>query len=330
MAKDRFEKVMQTLDLAVHLQTKRLGMTTKEIAEHLGDSIRTVQRLMRVMEYYFPQMEIKLGDNNEKRYHIPNGTFDKLIAFSVDEMMALEIAAQKIDLRDYEDDAKLVRSAIRKIQALMKPDDRNRIAPDLESLLQAEGLIAFPGPRRSIPTEHVSTLREAIKGGNVCEVHYTKRDGTKRYEKIHPYGFLYGHRHYLVAHNPAREDNQLRKIILSSIKKVILTNAMFEVQEEFDLQAYARQSFGVYFDEIYDVEWLFDKETAEIAKDYIFHPEQIIKESNDGTLAVKFKAAGLQEMAWHLTSWGKHVSVISPPELKELMETRQVEWDVLP
>ncbi len=330
MEKDRFEKVMQTLDLAVYLQSKRMGMTTKEIAEHMGDSVRTTQRLMRSMEYYFPQMEVFTDGNSAKRYRIPNGNFHDLIAFSLDELTALETAAQKIELKDYEDDAKFVRSAIKKIHALMEPNDRNRIGADLESVLRAEGLIASPGPRRAIPSKHVTKLREAIKGGNVCEVNYTKRDGTERNEKLYPYGFLYGHRHYLVAHNPAREDNHLRKIILSSIEKITLMEDFFEVPESFDLQAYSHQSFGVFFDKLYDVEWLFTKKAAPVAKDFIFHPEQSLKENSDGTLTIIFTAAGLQEMAWHLTHWGKNVSVISPLELRDIMEAQQIEWDNLP
>ncbi|WCL55544.1 helix-turn-helix transcriptional regulator [Gimibacter soli] len=330
MTSDRFEKVMRTLDLAVTLQFRHVGMTTREIADHMDEDIRTTQRLMRSMEYYFPQLDIQTGDNGVKRYRIPNGTFDKLIGFSIDELMALETAAQKIDLKGYEDDAKLVRSSIRKIKALMKPDERNRISPDLESLLQAEGLIASPGPRRAIPTEHVSTLREAIKGSSVCELYYTKRDGTKRCERVHPYGFLYGHRHYLVAHNPVRADGKLRKIILSSIEKVLLTDEMFEVPEGFCLQEYAHQSFGVYFDQVYDVEWRFDPDAASTARDYIFHPDQTAQANDDGSLTIKFKAAGLQEMAWHLIRWGRHVTVMSPPELKSLIENRQIDWDILP
>ena len=330
MAEDRFEKVMRTLDLAVHLQSKRTGMTTKEIAEHMGDTLRTIQRLMRSMEYYFPHLEVVVGENNEKRYRFPNGTFHKLVAFSLDELTAMETAAQKIELMDHEDDAKLIRSAIRKIQALMNPDDRNRIGPDLESILRAEGLIASPGPKRAIPSEHVSALREAIKGGNECEVHYTKRDGTKRCERLHPYGFLYGHRHYLVANNPARRDTPIRKIVLSSIEKVTLTDSLFEMPSDFDLQTYSHQSFGVFFDKVYDVEWIFSEAAATVAGDFIFHPEQATKHNEDGTLTVRFSASGLQEMAWHLMQWGNHVSVVGPPELIELMSDRRVVWDALP
>ncbi|MFC4349516.1 helix-turn-helix transcriptional regulator [Kordiimonas lipolytica] len=269
----------------------------------MGDTLRTTQRLMRSMEYYFPHLEVVVGENNEKRYRFPNGIFHKLIAFSLDELTAMETAAQKIELMDHEDDAKLVRSAIRKVQALMNPDDRNRIAPDLESILRAEGLIASPGPKRAIPSEHVSVLREAIKGGNVCEIYYTKRDGTKRCEQLHPYGFLYGHRHYLVANNPARRTTPIRKIVLSSIAKVTPTDHLFEMPSDFDLQAYSHQSFGVFFDKVYDVEWVFSEAAAAIAGDFIFHPEQASKLNEDGTLTVRFSASGLQEMAWHLLKW---------------------------
>lgn len=65
------------------------------------------------------------------------------------------------------------------------------------------------------------------------------------------------------------------------------------------------------------MEWLFDKEAAEEASQYIFHPTQTMIKNDDGTLTVKFKAGGRLEMDWHLYTWGKHVKVIKPENWKK-------------
>ena len=60
------------------------------------------------------------------------------------------------------------------------------------------------------------------------------------------------------------------------------------------------------------MEWLFDKEVADEAEKYIFHPSQKLKRNKDGSLTVTFRAGGKVEMDWHLYTWGDHVKVIKP------------------
>jgi predicted DNA-binding transcriptional regulator YafY len=85
----------------------------------------------------------------------------------------------------------------------------------------------------------------------------------------------------------------------------------------FSLEEFSRQSFGVYQEEPFDVEWKFDKEVAKEAAKYIFHPTQEMIENPDGTLTVKFRAGGAREMDWHLYTWGKHVKVIQPKDFNK-------------
>ena len=82
----------------------------------------------------------------------------------------------------------------------------------------------------------------------------------------------------------------------------------------FNLQKYAEEAFGAYHEPPFEVEWLFDKEVAEEAAQYIFHPNQQVIKNQDGTLTVKFKAGGRLEMDWHLYTWGDHVKVIKPTD----------------
>ena len=50
---------------------------------------------------------------------------------------------------------------------------------------------------------------------------------------------------------------------------------------------------------------------------YKFHPTQKIKQNEDGTVSVKFKASGDYEILWHLFRWGDNVKIISPKSLKK-------------
>lgn len=64
------------------------------------------------------------------------------------------------------------------------------------------------------------------------------------------------------------------------------------------------------------VHWRFKPEVAEDAADFVFHPTQVTSWAEDGSHHVRFTAGGLQEMDWHLCSWGDGVEVIEPASLR--------------
>lgn len=75
-----------------------------------------------------------------------------------------------------------------------------RLEPDIEALLEAEQLAMRPGPRPKSRPFVLEELRNAIKGFRTVNIKYRNRS-TRRINRrvVHPYGFLYGHRHNLEA-----------------------------------------------------------------------------------------------------------------------------------
>jgi predicted DNA-binding transcriptional regulator YafY len=72
-------------------------------------------------------------------------------------------------------------------------------------------------------------------------------------------------------------------------------------------------------------------EIAARAAEFRFHPTQVLEPQDDGSLIVRFNAAGWLEMAWHLYQWGDKVEVIAPDELRALVEGyRRSDFDALP
>nr|WP_245487150.1 WYL domain-containing protein [Rhizobium acidisoli] len=50
--------------------------------------------------------------------------------------------------------------------------------------------------------------------------------------------------------------------------------------------------------------WRFAPEAASRAAEFRFHPSQVLESRDDGSLIVRFHAAGWLEMTWHLYQWG--------------------------
>jgi predicted DNA-binding transcriptional regulator YafY len=102
---------------------------------------------------------------------------------------------------------------------------------------------------------------------------------------------------------------------------------------DFDLQKYCQRSFGVFQndDEMSEVVLRFTPKAAARARQFEFHPTQTLEEREDGSVIVRFTAAGLLEMTWHLYTWGDQVEVLNPPVLREMVHPhRRADFASLP
>ena len=91
---------------------------------------------------------------------------------------------------------------------------------------------------------------------------------------------------------------------LANMSEARLTDETFERDPDFDLQRYAERSFGVFQEKPVKVVLRFDAEAARDASAFLFHPGQSVEENEDDSLTVRFEAGGLDEMCWHLITWG--------------------------
>jgi predicted DNA-binding transcriptional regulator YafY len=327
----RYEKADNLIILALEMQAARSGLSLSDIMERFGVGRRTAMRMRDAIMRIFPQADELMIDGRTKRWRIPPGTLNRLVDFSADELADLETAIRVLERDNMEDQARSLENLLAKLKASLRPEISRKVEPDLEALLEAENLAMRPGPKPRNRTFVLEELRNAIKGFQVVTIKYkTRTTGKISQRKVHPYGFLYGHRHYLVAYNARAGEEGMRLFSLPNIHKVERSTEYFERDESFDLDEFARASFGVFHDDPVDVIWKFSKRAAPDAKDFIFHPDQSLEPQNDGSLIVKFRAGGQLEMAWHLFAWGEDVEVIEPKSLADLCKNHRPHWPGLP
>ncbi|PCI41483.1 MAG: WYL domain-containing protein [Rhodospirillaceae bacterium] len=285
------------------------------MAQEIGKSRRTAERFRDAMEQVFP-LEIAEGDDRIKRWRIQRGYLNRLISFSPDELADLRTAKALMEQEGRTDAVDRLSDLEAKIQALMSPQELLRMDPDLEALTEAEGYAMRPGPRPKLDEDLIYKLRDAVKSCRAVRIQYEGRESGKlSWQTVQPYGFLYGHRHYLIAWFPYMED--WRNFPLTNIHAVEVQNEGFTRDLEFSLKDYAERSFGVFQEEPFDVVWKFTPEAARDARDYVFHPTQTLEDQSDGSLIVRFHAGGHREMAWHLHTWGDAVEVLEPEDFWE-------------
>ena len=325
----RYSRAERLIQLALEMQAARGGLTINDIMERFDVSRRTAIRMRDAVIRAFPQADEVPSNDRTKRWRLSNGSAQVLAGITADDLATLEAAAQAFDNANLGIHSESLRTLSAKVRGLLKDQEIRHIDPDLEALLEAEGLAHRPGPRPLIPAVVFETLREAIKSCRKVSFEYASRTGgTKMRRTVCPLGFLYGHRHCLVAQEAS--GSGLRSFSLPAMTAVKMEQESFARPADFDLKEFVARCFGVFDEPSVDVVWKFNPEAAPLARQFVFHHTQTLEDQPDGSLLVKFHAGGLLEMAWHLMNWGQHVEVIEPKILRAMMPDPRPSWPALP
>ena len=307
----RYSRQEDLLRLAVMMQGSAEGVSIVDIEQTFGVSRRTAERMRDAVLRAYPQLEERPGANGQKYLRSPPGTLGKIVEPTVDELTAGHRAASIARREGDLDTATTLERLLSKVQAMFREDRRRRIAADLEAQLMADGVAFRPGPRERIDPDILRKLREAILAGVMISADHRARGSGKLScnTRLGPTAMLFGEgRQYLLAWSEYQDD--LRLFALAGFERIDLEDEVFERPEDFDLQDWLAESFGIWREEPQDVEWRFLPEVADEAASYVFHPRQETERLADGSLVVRFRAGGRQEMAWYLARWGVKVEVM--------------------
>ena len=312
------------LKLAWRMRDAAIGVCLDDIEHEFGVSRSTAERMLRTIGDLYHVETVPRDDDRRSFWRIRD---DRPLMGAVEEQ---ELVAELGHLAAAAD---LLREQGREEAAiaLIRLGDRIRgaaprtrqraITTDLEAIMDAEGLVHRPRPRIQIAPGIVAALRHAIIACNKVRIRYRSQStGGISWHKVCPYGFLYGARPYLVAfsRNPMVLD--YRSYRLTNILEIEVLDEPYERDPYFSLAGYARNAFGVFQEEPFDVEWKFSPSVADEARQFIFHPDQTTEDLPDGSHIVRFRAGGAVEMAWHLCTWGDEVEVVKPQDFWERID----------
>ena len=318
------------------MQAARGGLTLTDIEQRFGVSRRTAIRMRDAVLAAFPNADQVPSNDRSKRWRLDGTGARALAVTTADDLAALDNAAALLDRANLPDQADALRGIGSRMKASIAAELMRRIEPDLAALSEAEGIALRAGPRPAIPHSLFATLRAAIKSCRKVRFSYAGRiRGQTEDRTVRPLGFLYGHRHYLIAapdggYAAGAPGAPIRFFSLPQISRPRLLDESFVRDDGFDLRALVSHSFGVFAEDPQDIAWKFSPEAASIARQFEFHPSQSVETLEDGSLLVRFRAGGLLEMAWHLTTWGRHVEVLEPAALKAMLPPEPTDWPALP
>lgn len=312
----RHEKAGVLLELARMMAASAEGLTLDDIVERLDVGRRTAERLRDAVRNLFPQME-EVDDPPSRRFRIPGGLDSLFQTPTAEELAALAAAAESFAQQGARARAAALRSLEQKVLSATRAAARRKLAPDLEALLQAEAIAVQAGPRPFEEEAVLSAIREAIKSLSTVRFRYEGGSTPGRIREVTPFGILFGRSNYLVA----AEDETVgpRNWRLDRIHDIKVTGDWGPRPEDFSLQAYADESFGIYQDDTEDVVLRATPEGREDALRWRFHANQTVEDAPDGSVIIRFRASGMRELAWHLFTWGDRIRVVAPSALQDML-----------
>ena len=314
-----FAKANDLLRLAKLAASRRLGISLEEISQEFGISHRTAQRMTSALEDNFANVVVVEDDDRRRRWRIESPMPERLQPRQENTIEALEIAARAARDENRLRHARALEDLRDSLITRLSPRDALRSEADAEAVLSALGQVARPGPKVAMRPEVTDVLIEALRGPFKMRMVYGDTDAETR--TVEPHGLLLGLRSYLVARQADKDEN-LRHFRLDRVHSAECLDESFPIQSGFSLNDHAAQAFGAYQDPGQDGEvvWRFLPEAAARAAEFQFHPHQTADQQADGSLIIRFKAAGWLEMAWHLYQWGDKVEVLEPAALRALVQ----------
>ena len=311
-----YERLKDIVRLAVRLQGTHGGLTLDDIQADFSVKRRTAERMRDAVSDVFGALErVDTGDTKH-HWRLRSDAVRRLVAVSPADLAELESAASALARAGLEERAATLREFATTVRATLRTESLARIESELEALVQAEGLAMRAGPRARLDTGLLSKLREAITTRRMVEFRYfAQATGRHSRQRVRPLGLLYGNRAFLVASSDWREEPRLWR--LANVSELcIITDETFERDPEFDLERYAKRSFGTFQEEPVGIVLRFDAAAARDASTFTFHPDQSTESNDDGSLTVRFEAGGIDEMCWHLFTWGESVTIEEPLRLR--------------
>ncbi len=193
----------------------------------------------------------------------------------------------------------------------------NRLSSDL-SLRKRVQFERIPGG-----IEHLEPLMEALEESHEIEMRYKRYYGTEdiKLYRCKPLALkLFRQRWYLIALN---EKDETRCFALDRIDTLNLTEITFKAPEDFDMQTYFTDAFGIYVEPDLKTEEILvkaDSDQSNFLKGLpLHHSQRIVEETADYTI-FSWQLKPSYDFIQQLLTMNAHIEVLEPLSLREQMK----------
>jgi len=296
----------------IRLIESRHGISIEELAEESGVNRRTVHRdLNAISEAGYPLTADWSGDR--KLYRFITGFKDvPPIGFSLQELLTLYFLRSHLEILQgtpFHDD---LANIFRKINSVLPP----RYASHLERLSR----ITLPLMHGRRDYSKISTLLGELRKALLFQKKVTllyrtpSRKNAELYS-LDPYSFIF-YKGGLYLQGYAHNRGSIRTFAVERINELVIESERFEIPAEYQPEELFREAFGIVSEEPLSIRLRFSRLVAHSIADRIWHPTQKIKKLEGGGVELSFTAGGRMEIIAWLLSYGAHVELLEPADLR--------------
>lgn len=317
---ERMAKLDRLLGLVHALSETTEGMTLDEMAERLGVNRRTAERMRDIIARHFDLDEV--ADNRRKRFLIRDRLRRVYTRPTPAEVAALQAEVDGRRTAGQTARAEQLATLLAKVKGAFDNREMRRMDPDLDALARLQRTMVTAGPVATVAAGTMTVVQGAILAGCCVEFQYaTDERPEPKWRRVVPYGLVHGPLAYLIGKMPGR-DNQPVYYRLDRMIEVQVSEKLGCAPDDWDIDAWLTESFGVWRDEKQEVVLRVAPSAASRAKGWRFHLSQAVEKLDDGGLRIRFATGGMRELAEHLFTWGGEIVVEGPDALLEVMRER--------
>lgn len=296
--------------ILIQLQTKRI-VRAEEIAERFEISLRTVYRDVKALM----EAGVPIGSEAGKGYFIVDGYHLPPVMFNQEEASALLTAGKLIEKMTDKSIRTAYESALLKIRSVLNASEKDH----LENLQSSIAVFRLPDCRTEFPNEYMAGIQKAVSGRKVISIEYLsshKQERTTR--KVEPIGIVfYSARWHLIAW--CRLRSGYRDFRTDMIQRMTITEETFDPRNHYTLQEYSDNLMKKHGD-MTKVVVSFEAEVAAYTKSMRYYYGFVSEENTGDRCRMTFLVANPRSFCRWLMSYGSHVDIEHPDELRETME----------
>lgn len=282
-----------------------------ELADRLGVSLRTLRRdIGRLRELGYP---VEAQPGVEGGYRLTPGAALPPLVLDDDEAVALTVGLQAAAQTAVAGMAEASVRALTKVVQVLPPRLRRRA----DALRAVTDAAVWAGPGGTVDPRDLTVVAQACRDTERLTFAYTAADGTGSDRLVEPHRLVaLGRRWYLVAHDLDR--GEWRTFRLDRLTTPTATGARFAPRAlpADDAAAFVRAALGVRGTAA-QVEVLVHAPAEEVRRR--IGQWSTVEPVDDGSCRVRMETDDLAWPAFALGVAGAECTVVSPPELRDLL-----------
>ena len=278
----------------------------ERLANKLEVSTKTIQRDIDFMKFEY-DAPIEFNKQRSGFYYTEEKYRLNPIKIDSSDLLALAVTEKVLEQYKNSPYAKYFKNFYEKLSFLFD----KKISIDAKDL---DSIISFQiGPVRSINELVMDKITMAVRESRRVWVKYlTGHSGIVSDREIDIY-HIKNHQGdwYIIGY--CHKAMMIKVFAVSRIQEIKLTNRYFDIPEDFSIESYFKDSFGIFESKVvHNVKLKVMNESVRYVKEREWHKSQKITQLKDGSIYLEFRVNNLTEVLMWVLSMGKDCKVIQP------------------